>query len=101
MGAPFVFFGNKRGSTCTGSGLRAELAESFAGIVVLGEFGHLAKGVADSIGSGLTSQFPNSGSSNSQLRAGKRKAPVKKDWPDCPARVPTASRSKSRWQRLA
>jgi hypothetical protein len=70
MGAPFVVFRVKRAVPA-----RAENAAT-GGDPILGEFGHVAKGLADPLVSGLTFKFPNSGTANVAAFAGNKKALV-------------------------
>lgn len=58
MGAPFVVLGAISFISPLPAQVRAAIG---AGSGNLGEFGQLAKGLADLIGSGLTFKFPNSG----------------------------------------
>jgi hypothetical protein len=61
MGAPFVVLG-------ANSSIPAQVRAAIgAGNRNLGEFGHLAKGLADLIDSGLTFKFPNSGTAKWRL----------------------------------
>jgi hypothetical protein len=55
MGAPFVVLEAVSFSTAR---VCATIGAKYP---ILGEFGHLAKGLADLIDSGLTLQFPNRG----------------------------------------
>jgi hypothetical protein len=68
MGAPFVIF---RADIATPAQVpQARWGEK----LILGEFGHAAKGLADALLTGLTLHFPNSGSAIQAALAGKKSA---------------------------